>query len=114
MEVIQRASWNNIEYIYKRKIAVEMYKIVKGEEGHRLKGMYTIKRYTRRQGEKLEIERLKSETERNTLKYRGSILWNTLNQDLKSAENLLSFKKSLTKNFKSIEQISLSKGTTRS
>ena len=43
VEVLQRASWNNIEYIYKRKIAVEMYKIVK-EKGHRLEGMYTTKR----------------------------------------------------------------------
>ena len=111
VEVLQRANWNNIEYIYKRKIAVEMYKIVKGAEEHRLEGMYTIKCNTRR-GEKVEIERLKSETERNTLKYRGSILWNMLNSDLKSADNLLKFKKSLTKNCKILEQISFSKGTT--
>ena len=81
-----------------------MYKIVKGIEGHRLEGMYTIIRNTRKE-EKLEIERLKSETERNTLKYRGSILWNTLYSDLKSADNLLNFKKSLAKNCKTIEQI---------
>ena len=111
VEVLQRANWNNIQYIYKRKIAVEMYKIVKGAEEHRLEGMYTIKCNTRR-GEKVEIERLKSETERNTLKYRGSILWNMLNSDLKNADNLLKFKKSLTKNCKIIEQISFSKGTT--
>ena len=111
VEVLQRANWNNIEYIYKRKIAVEMYKIVKGAEDHRLEGMYTIK-CNKRRGEKVEIERLKSETERNTLKYRGSILWNMLNSDLKSADNLLKFKKSLTKNCKIIEKISFSKGTT--
>ena len=55
---------------------------------------------------------MKSETERNTLKYRGSILWNMLNSDLKSPNNLLNFKKSMTKNCKIIEQISFSKGTT--
>ena len=88
-----------------------MYKIVKGEEAHRLEEMYTILRNARK-GEKLELERVKSETERNTLKYRGSILWNTLNSDLKSADNLLSFRKSLTKNCKIIEKISFSKGTT--
>ena len=43
VEVLQRASWNSIEYIYKGKMAVEMNKIVRGEEGHRLKGMYTTK-----------------------------------------------------------------------
>ena len=59
IEVFQRASWNNIEYIYKRKIAVELYKIIKRAEGHRLEEMYTIKRSTRG-GEKVEIERLKS------------------------------------------------------
>ena len=73
--------------------------------------MDTIKCNTRR-GEKFEIEKLKSETERNTLKYRESIIWNTLNSHLKSAENLLKFKKSLTKNCKIIEKISFSKGTT--
>ena len=36
VEVLQRANWNNIKYIYKRKIAVEMYKIVMGAEEHRL------------------------------------------------------------------------------
>ena len=46
------------------------------------------------------------------LKYRGSILWNMLNSDLKSADNFLKFKTSLTKNCKIIEQISFSKGTT--
>ena len=110
-EVLQRENWNNIEYICKRKIAVEMYKIVKGAEGHRLKGMYTIKCSTGT-GEKVEIERLKSETEQKALKYRGSILWNMLNSDLKSADNLLNFKKSLTKNCKIIDQISFRKGTT--
>ena len=35
-----------------------------------------------------------------------------LNSDLKSADNLLKFKKSLIKNCKIIEQISFSKGTT--
>ena len=88
-----------------------MHKIVKGEEGHRLEGMYTIIRNTGK-GEKLDITRFKSETELNTLKYRGSILWNTLNSDLKSADNLINLKKSLTKNCKTIEQTSSSKGTT--
>ena len=88
-----------------------MYTIIKGAEWHRLKEMYTIKHNTRR-GEKVEIERLKSETERNTLKYRGLIVWNMLNSDMKSAENLLNFKKSLTNNCKTIRKILFSKGTT--
>ena len=88
-----------------------MYKIVKGKEGDRLEWMYTTIR-SKRKGEKIEIKRLKSETERNTLKYRGAILWNTLNSDLKGADNLVNFKKSLTKNCKASKQISLSKGNT--
>ena len=60
----------------------------------------------------MEIKWLKSETERNMSKYIGSILWNTLNSDLKSADNLLKFKCSLTWNCKTTEQISFSKGTT--
>ena len=45
------------------------------------------------------------ETERNALKYRGSILWNMLNSDLKYANNLLNFKRSLAKICRTIEQI---------
>ena len=47
---------------YKRKIAAEMYNIVKGKEGHRLEGMYTTI-HTRRKGEKIERKRLKSVSE---------------------------------------------------
>ena len=43
---------------------------------------------------------------------RGSTLWSTLYSDLKSHENSVNFKKSLTKNCRTIEQMSFSKGTT--
>ena len=40
------------------------------------------------------------------------MLWNTLKSDLKRANNLLNFKKPLTKNCKAVEQVWFSKGTT--
>ena len=67
--------------------------------------MYTIIHNTRKR-KKVEIEMVKSETDRSTLQYRAS-----LRSELKSVDNLLNFKKSLSKNFKQIEKILFSKGT---
>ena len=54
--------------MYKKKIAFEMYKIVKRKERHRLEGMNTIIR-SKGEGDKIVIKRLKPETERNMLKW---------------------------------------------
>ena len=73
--------------------------------------MYTI--HSKRRREKIEIKRLKSETKRNTLKSSiNTTIWNMLNLDLKSANNLLDFKKLLTQNCTINKQILFSKGTT--
>ena len=42
-EVLQRVNWNRIDYIYKRKVATEMHKLLKGTEGHRLRDMFETK-----------------------------------------------------------------------
>ena len=43
IDVLQSVNWNRIDYIYKRKVATEMHKIVKGTEGHRLSDMFETK-----------------------------------------------------------------------
>ena len=36
-EILQRVSWNRIDYIYKRKIVTEIHKLLKETEGHRIR-----------------------------------------------------------------------------
>ena len=57
LRLFAKAIWNNIEYIYQRKIAVEMYKIIQGKDEHRLGRMYTTKCNTRKdiRDKKVEI-----------------------------------------------------------
>ena len=54
-----------------------MHKIVKGTEGHRLSDMFETK-VSKRRGLQLQVKRLNTESERNTLNYRGTIVWNSL------------------------------------
>ena len=86
IDVLQSVNWNRIDYIYKRKVATEMHKIVKGTEGHRLSDMFETK-VSKRRGLKLQVKRLNTESERNTLNYRGTIVWNSLTTDVKNASS---------------------------
>ena len=107
-DVLQSVNWNRIDYIYKRMVATEMYKIVKGTEGHRLRDMLETK-VSKRRGLPVQVRRLKTESERNTLNYRGTIVWNSLPTDVKDASSKEAFKKLLIHERKNIEKITFKK-----
>ena len=89
-----------------------MHKIVKGTEGHRLSDMFETK-VSKRRGLQLQVKRLNTESERNTLNYRGTIVWNSLTTDVKNACSKEVFKRLLTRERSSIEQITSEKGTVK-
>ena len=109
-DFLTSVNWNRIDYIYKRKVATEIYKIVKGTEGHRLRDMFETK-VRKRRGQQLQVKRLKTESERNTLKYRRTIAWNSLATDIKNASSKDACKRLLTKECNSIDNITFEKGT---
>ena len=51
-----------------------MHKIVKGTEDHRLESMLEIK-VSNRRVLPLQVRRMKTENEKNSLSYRGTIVW---------------------------------------
>ena len=102
MFFLQSVNWNRIDYIYERKVATKMHKIVKGTGGHRLREMFEMK-VSRRRGLQLLVRRLVTEGERNTVNYRGTIIWNSLTTDVKNASRKEVFKRILTKECNSIE-----------
>ena len=58
-----------------------------------------------------QVKRLNTESERNTLNYRGTIVLNSLTTDVKNASSKEVFKRLMTKERSSIEQITFEKGT---
>ena len=66
-----------------------MYKIIKGEGEHALKDHYIMSSYKK---DRLQVKRLRSEFERNTLSFRGPVLWNALPDTVKDAKNIKIFK----------------------
>ena len=71
---------------------------------------FTI-RETERKGKQLVVKRMNTERGRNSVTYRGPIVWNALSNSLREEDKLVSFKKKLKTNLKTLEQISFRKGT---
>ena len=109
-DVLRTVKWQNLGYIYKRRLASEMFKIVKDPGNHRLSSYFTI-RETERKGKQLVVKRMNTERGRNSVTYRGPILRNALSNSLREEDKLVSFKKKLKTNLKTLEQISFRKGT---
>ena len=56
-DVLRTVKWQNLGYIYKRRLASEMFKIVKDPGNHRLSSYFTI-RETERKGKQLVVKRI--------------------------------------------------------
>ena len=54
---------------------------------------------------------MNTEKGRNSVTYRGPTIWNALSNNLREENKLVSFKKKLKANLKTLEQISSRKGT---
>ena len=93
-KVLEMACWKNLGYMYNRKVATEMYKIIKGKGELALKDQFTMPQYKRN---RLQGKRPRSEFERNTLSFRGPVLWNTLPETVKEAKKIKNFKYKLKK-----------------
>ena len=76
------SKWQPIDYIYKRHILVKMHGVFSGDAPKQLSELFTEKKSKRssRFSNQLDIVRVKSETGRNTFKYRGTLLWNYMNK----------------------------------
>ena len=72
-----------IIHIYKRKVATEMYKIMKEKYEKRM-GNFFIK--SKRKEDKLEVTRLNYEFQRYTFNYRGILIWNEVSKNVKQAK----------------------------
>lgn len=95
-------------YIYKLKLAVNMFKI-KDEERRLGQNFRFIE--SERKGIMAQINNKSSEWAKNSLYYRGPIIWNCLDKLIRSLKVKDSFKKTLKSN-KTLKKISFVKETT--
>ena len=96
--------------MYNKKVGTEMYKIIKGKGEHALKDQFTMSLYKRN---RLQVKRPRSEFERNTLSFRGPVLWNALPEIVKEAKNIKNFKYKLkTEATTELKTTTFIKGTT--
>ena len=85
-----------------------MYKVVQGEES-RLRHLFAVTNTYK--GKMVEVLRPRTELGRNSLAFRGTVVWNVLDESLRNSQNINIFKKTLKKNIFKLNRITFAKGT---
>jgi len=107
-QVLNLVNWRNLAFMYKQRLGVEMFKIIKSSYSHRLSPNFDLANSSRR-SLVMRVRRLNTEFGRQSLFFRGPILWNGINNEAKIQDDVARFKVALKKC--NLEQISFMKGT---
>ena len=88
--------WKPLEHIYKRRIAILMHDIYNGRAPNELQGEFKKNLFGRGK-EKLmmEIPRPRTEIGRNSVTYRGPLIWNLLTTETRACKTKDTFKTKL-------------------
>ena len=111
---LMKSDWLPISYFYKKSVLLLMHKVYYETTTQSICELFS-KRVTSRSSRapnQFNIIRFKSETGRNTLQYRGPVIWNFVNRLVKVPDNSYSFKQILRKYVKIIDNFSFGKGAT--
>ena len=81
---LEKAGWDPIIYICKRRVAIEVHKIMNEEDEHRLRNVVKISRIKE---DEIAVPRLSSELQRRTFNYREILICNELSVNVKQANN---------------------------
>ena len=108
-ESIVRANWQPLSYIYKRRLLTVMHKVYYNTGDEAIQSLF-IK--SQRNENQFTVQRSNTEHGRNSLKYRGTVIWNVLPDSLKRIEHNKTFKNNLKRAIKVINNVNFTKGTT--
>ena len=109
VNVIQKANWRPLQYIYKKRVATLMHDIYHEKAPTDLLNLFEKQSQTRtRQKHCFEIFRPKTEIGRTALRYRGPITWNARPTETKECGNRTTFKIKLKRD-KIINKVSYKK-----
>ena len=93
---LRTAGWQPLSYIYKRRLLTLMHQAYYNKPNWMTENMFGKKDKRLRSSRseiQLEVKSFKTELGRNSLKYRGPLLWNAIPDRLKKIESSNSFKK---------------------
>ena len=110
-DVLAAVNWQDLGYIYKRKIAIEMHKVTFDTKS-RIAHQYCVGRQSLRKGAKFEIKRMRTELGRQSIQFRGPIIWNSLNKELKKQTIRETFERHLRSDMKTLNKLSFGQETT--
>ena len=94
-EILNKAGWEPISYIYKKRILTWIHRIYYKTCPKQIYEQFSERKTNLRNPLQVEVIRYKKEIGRNSFKYRGGVLWNLVNNNLKSQENMTTLKKKI-------------------
>ena len=106
-KVLSMAKWSSIHYLYKRRLACVAYQAFYNLTPDDINNLFTKHEnsYNLRYNLRLELVFSKSKALHDSFTHRASIVWNYLSSQLKSNPSYSSFKASIKKFSKRIDQI---------
>ena len=110
-ECLLTSSWPPISYFYKKCVLLFMHKVYFDSLSFPLGDLFSKNASGRslRAVKHMIIPRPNSEVGRNTLRYRGPVIWNFVNKIAKVPESLASFKNTIRKSHVELNAFSFNK-----
>ena len=112
--VLKKATWKTVDYIYKRRLAYLAHKIYNNKCPNALKNlvMKTKSHRSSRNSCKVDLTRPKTNVGRNCFKHRAALIWNRLPPSVMIQKNYETFKRKLSDNSKILDSISFGQAST--
>lgn len=112
-DVLDLVKWKPLGYIYKRRLASIMYQVFHNSLPDQLTALFEIRNtdnnYNLRRINDFSHVRYNSNLGRNSVRYRGPIVWNLIPKAIKDASSLQLFKQKLRQASRILEQIQFEK-----
>ena len=112
-DVLELVKWKPLGYIYKRRLASIMYQVFHNSLPDQLTALFEIRNtdnnYNLRRINDFSHVRYNSNLGRNSVRYRGPIVWNLIPKAIKDASSLQLFKQKLRQASRILEQIQFEK-----
>ena len=112
-DILRKVKWDPISYLYKRKVLIIMQNSHLQRVPDRICDLFDKCKNTKRHlrsGTKFNVPEYRTEAGRNSIRYRGPLLWNTLQNDQKE-KTIECFKRSIGKFREQLKKITFAKGT---
>ena len=112
--VLERANWKTVDYIYKRCVACLTHKIYHNKCPNALKDLVTKSKSQRSSWKscKVDLTRSKTNVGRNCFKHKTALIWNRLPPSTTIQQNYETFERKLSDNSKILDSISFGQAST--